>query len=103
MGWESRRGRGQYFTRSVRRAGRVVREYVGAGPKGETAAAEDAYRRSRRDVEQAAQRTERNQLNSNEAETSDLCLTVDKVVEAALAGAGYHRHDRGAWRRRRDG
>ncbi len=103
MAWETRDGHGHYYTRSTRRGGRVIREYVGSGPTGEIAAAEDCERRARIDAERTAQRAKRNQLTSDEAEIVHLCFTLDKVVEAALAGAGYHRHDRGAWRRRRDG
>lgn len=54
MGWENRRGKGDYYTRSVRRDGRVERVYVGAGDKGVNAYALDETLRQLR----AAQREE---------------------------------------------
>jgi hypothetical protein len=101
VAWETRAGHGAYYTHSVRRGGRVVREYVGAGLKGEIAAAENDRRRSRRNDERAAQLAERSRITTRDAEIADLCLAVDAAIEVALHGAGYHRHDRGTWRRRR--
>lgn len=80
------------------------REYVGAAgsPTAQLAAAEDAMRQEARERALAARRTE--QERDAEAE---LPLTVLAAVGEALLGAtlvisGYHRHDRGEWRRRRE-
>jgi hypothetical protein len=51
MGWE----RGRYYTRSRREGGRVVREYVGAGPAAALISQFDAIERVRREGERVAQ------------------------------------------------
>lgn len=103
MAWEDRAGNGSYYTRSTRRGGRVVREYIGTGRKGALAAAEDRERRASVAALRAAQRSERTKRDADDAEIAALFATVDKVVRSALIGAGYHQHDRGVWRRRRHG
>ena len=101
MGWEWRGGRRRYYTRSIRRGGHVVREYVGSGLKGDIAAAEDAARRAQRANSLAADRAERDQRNTGDAALVALDSMVERIVRTALSDAGYHQHDRGAWRRRR--
>lgn len=101
MSWETRRGRGRYYTRTRRIGGKNVREYVGTGPVAESAAAEDACRRAERDSARAARKA----VNAQSEELSSMYATLDAstnlLVNATLLSAGYHQHDRGHWRRRK--
>ncbi len=109
MGWETRNCRGRYYTRSRREGGRVVREYVGCGEKGELAAAldaerradRDAERRADRDAERAAIRAERERAQALDADLMGLHRAVDLLTRGALMAAGFERHKR-QWRKRRD-
>ncbi|HVK16391.1 MAG TPA: hypothetical protein VM533_05535 [Fimbriiglobus sp.] len=94
MGWDKG---GLYYTRSRRENGRVVREYVGGGLAGQLAAQLDADERAVRLAEQVADRAEREEVSTLDAPLAEL----DLLAEAALLSAGYHRHNRGDWRRRR--
>ena len=99
MGWETRRGRGRYYTRSRREGGRVVREYVGTGPIAELAAQADALHRQLRAVERAQRQAVR--MLAAPPELQRLDRLVMELYRASLLVAGYHQHARGAWRRRR--
>ncbi len=101
MGWETRANGGRYYTRSRREGGRVVREYVGCGVKGELAAAADVSRRGEREAERATIRAERERERAAEAELVALHWTVDQLTRGALLAAGFERHKR-QWRIRRD-
>jgi hypothetical protein len=101
MGWESRRGRGRYYTRSRKVNGRVVREYVGGGLVGALAAREDETRRRMRDAERAALEADRDAFEAAAAAHDAFARAADALMTAALVAAGYHRHDRGQWRKRR--
>jgi len=101
MGWETRANGGRYYTRSRREHGRVVREYIGCGRKGDMAATEDAERRADRAAEQAALRVERERAEAIDAELATLHRTVDQLIRGALLAAGFERHKR-QWRHRRD-
>ena len=101
MAWETRGHRGRYYTRSRRIDGRVVREYVGCGRKGELAAMADAQRRATREADRAAIRTERERVRAIDAALMDLHRTVDQLTRGALMAAGFERHKR-QWRHRRD-
>jgi hypothetical protein len=81
----------------------VVREYIGCGPGAEACADLDALDRKKRADEQDAFRAERERLDAVDAATADLCRIADLAVAGAMAAAGYHRHHRGEWRRRRHG
>ena len=101
MGWETRDGRGRYYTRSRREGGRVVREYVGTGSAAEAIARLDALDRERRADERATWSRERSRLDDMSAPVLALDALGEATARAALIAAGYHRHHRGAWRKRR--
>jgi hypothetical protein len=101
VAWETRGGHGRYYTRSVRRDGRVVREYVGTGRVAEAIAAVDRERRAKRAAQREASRAALTRLAEADALVSTLCAAAETAARAHLLLAGYHRHDRGGWRRRR--
>ena len=102
MAWETRQRGGRYYTRSKKIGGRVIREYVGTGLAGELAAALDARRRAERQAEQAAWRRDLERIKSAIAPLEEFCDTVEVLARASLLLAGYHQHNRGEWRRRRE-
>lgn len=100
MGWETR-GNGTYYYRKVRRGGRVVSEYIGAGPVAEALAGLDALGRD--DTERAramwsdtVQAERRRAAALAEAEG-----VVRTLAAAVLVAGGYHQHRR-QWRRGRE-
>ena len=93
-------GRG-YYSRSVRDGDRVHRVYFGKGPAAQLAARLDEQRRSERLARSQAWRAEEAGRAAAEARLRELDELSDLMTRATLLAAGYHRHDRGAWRRRR--
>lgn len=100
MAWEQR-GSQTYFYRSVRVGGRVAKEYAGGGLMGLLAAEDDEDRRQSRAATRARERAERERWAALEAPADELGELTDALAGVALASAGYRRHDRGEWRRRR--
>ena len=103
MGWETRRGRGRYYTRSHKVNGRVVREYVGTGLVAELAAQRDAEERAQRLAERERLQHEAARWAAAVAPLKQLSQLLDAMTAATLIAAGYHQHHRGAWRKRRHG
>jgi hypothetical protein len=101
MAWESRVNGGRYYTRSRRVQGKVVREYIGCGVKGEAAAMEDAERRAAREAERTAIRAERERVSALDAELAAVHRTVDLLTRGALLAAGFERYKR-QWRLRHE-
>jgi|SRR5450759_2759252 hypothetical protein len=101
MSWEQRNGRGDYYTRAYRENGRVVREYVGGGELGRLAADVDYIARQTRQIEREESAAERDRIAAIEDPIIAFGRAVDLAVSCELLVAGYHRHDRGPWRRRR--
>ena len=101
MGWETRQRGGRYYTRSKKIGGRVIREYVGKGPVAELAAASDARARAQREAQTTAWRAERERIDVAIAPLEEFCDLVEALGRASLLVAGYHRHHRGEWRRKR--
>ena len=106
MAWETRAGStGRYYVRSRRLGGGVSHEYCGAAGSltAELAAVEDRLRREARERAALDRRTERERLAALDVPVLALGALGDALVAAALVASGYHRHDRGPWRRRRRG
>ena len=97
MGWD----KGKYYTRSRREGGRVVREYFGAGLLGRAAALLDAKQRTRREEERRRALEEKARVEALDLTVNDLDELTELVVRAAMAAAGFRRHNRGEWRKRR--
>ena len=102
MGWETRQRGGRYYTRSRREGGRIVREYIGTGRVAELAALLDEREREEREAARAEDREWRAQIEAADYLIDTLCRGADVLARATLLAAGYHQHDRGAWRKRRD-
>ncbi len=96
MAWETRKGRGQYYTRSRRIKGRVVREYYGTGLVGSLIAQVDAERRVKREE----QRRKQQRVEALDRPLDELDAICTPLMHMALHAAGFHRHRRGEWRKR---
>lgn len=100
MGWESRKGKGRYYTRSLRVGQRIVRQYVRVG-EAERAAREDEERRRQKRQTRQRERIELARLREISDRMEDYYRRVNAILESTLARAGYRRHNRGAWRKTR--
>ena len=101
MAWETRNGRGRYYTRSRRVDGRVVREYIGCGPAAKLAAMYDEMKRAERDAEREAWCARKQELERIERLLARSWEGCWEQASHALTDAGFYRHHRGEWRKRR--
>jgi hypothetical protein len=101
MSWESRKGRGRYYTRSRRVGGRIVREYLGCGETAELLARIDERAQEVRTMEAQIEAQQRAETTSLDSELNRLCQLVDSLSRAVLLSGGFHEH-RGDWRKRRE-
>lgn len=99
--WERRERGGLCYTRSRKVDGRVVRQYVGGGVLGELAARTDELKRLEREEQAAADREERERLETLDAPLAEAWEATEVLVRAALVASGYRQHKRGEWRKRR--
>jgi hypothetical protein len=102
MGWEKRARGSKYYTRSRRVDGRVVREYIGKGPKAEEQAEDDQLARMVMAKQRAIVQSRLKQLDALDATIGKFSKVLDSAVHVVLKDAGYHQHHRGEWRKRRD-
>jgi hypothetical protein len=100
MAWVVR-GCRRYYYRSRRVGGRVRGQYIGVGPVAELMARADALTRAVRRARARALQDKQVRWTKAEAPLLQLDRLAGLLVAAALAAAGYHRHDRGHWRKRR--
>ena len=101
MGFETRNGKGHYYTRSTREGRRIVRKYYGTGELGEIWAAIDEFARAARAERTAAWSTEVDDLVELDKLVATYAKSVEVAAHEALAAAGYKRHERGEWRKTR--
>ena len=80
----------------------MVREYVGGGVLGEIAALQDEYERRQREEEAALEKEQRQRLGDLMAPVDELCEAAEILTQVVLVTAGYRRHNRGEWRKRRE-
>ncbi|WP_439623988.1 hypothetical protein [Gemmata sp.] len=100
MGWEQR-GSGSYYYTAERVGGRVVKRYVGTGRVAELCAQLEAATSAQTAATAERHRQERDELAALDAHLDPLDELADTLVAAALVAAGFHRHHRGPWRKRR--
>ena len=101
MAWETRKRGTRYYTRSLRVAGQVVRQYVGCGELGALAERCDGKARARREGSRRRMRDLHQELMRTGRAVEEEFRQIERVLRAALEAAGYHRHARGEWRRQR--
>lgn len=104
MGLQQRRG-GVYYTRSKRVNGKVIREYVGSGQFAllafEMEQADALLEKLRRLKEQELWRQEQEAEDALAQMVGAACQGAEVAFRAFMEAAGYHQHQRGAWRKKR--
>ena len=100
MGLVIRNGR-SYLYRRVRKGGKVTSEYAGSGDFATLAGRLEALEREERRRELAEERNERDRLEAEDSPVAEMFHRVEIIARAAREAAGYHRHRRSEWRKRR--
>jgi len=100
MGWETRGNRAYYYT-AERVGDDVVKRYVGSGTVAELAAQLEAATRAQTVASACKQQQERDELALLDDSLAPLNDLADTLTAALLVAAGFHRHHRGSWRKRR--
>jgi len=96
MGWENRPG-GLYYYSKQRIGGRVVSFYVGNGAAARLAERHQEAKRCRRERLQAGKA----RLSAIDSDFKALCEQAGILAVQALEAAGFHRPNRGPWRKKR--
>ena len=110
MAWEARKhSQKQYYTRSRRINGQIQREYLGCGELARLSAENDRVAREARAF--LRQRLAQQRLQQQERQAAvyaailapldGLDIVCRVAIQRELEAAGYHQHDRGEWRKRR--
>jgi hypothetical protein len=100
VSWQ-RRGNLCYYYRSLRLHGRVRCWYFGTGPAADLADVDTQLFQLDRLEARERRRAALARQQAVDAAQARLCEVSGLLARAALLAAGYHQHDRGAWRRRR--
>lgn len=99
--WQTR-GAKKYFYLVKRVDGRPRTIYMGAGLAAEVPADEFERRKKARETAVKDCAVQKARIAVEEKPLSGLCRGLDELLAVVLLTLGYHRHDRGTWRLRRD-
>src|SRR5262245_59779907 len=100
MAWETRLNRYRYYVVSARRGGRVL-HFTFKGQAAEIAAYQTESRREARQKAIAARHEHREHWAQAQATLDELTRLTKLLQEVILLAAGFHRHARGEWRKKR--
>jgi hypothetical protein len=95
----------RYYYQRKRVNGRIEYTYIGAGRLAPLVAEIDQLARERRQQERWEAQQARNEFAELAATPEAITLLLEQAqsaVAVALAEAGYHRHKRGEWRKKRE-
>ena len=95
MSWKQRGGRRYYY-----RSSGAKRAYFGRGAAAQDAAQHDDAKRKLRAHTRAEMELTRRQFLSADVAVRSFVHMAAAMTQGMLVAAGYHRHDRGDWRRR---
>lgn len=101
MGWEMRNGR-LYYYQKVREGGKVISRYLGRGELAVLIGQFEANSHSVLTAARSFREHEQERAKAKEAELAAYYAEVEAVFQGAMIEAGYHRHKRGEWRKRRE-
>ena len=101
MGWVQRGDR-KYYYRSTRAGAGPRERYLGAGLAAQLAAAADRQRQHLRVAEHQGLRVTEQAVDRASNLVHEAGQWTELLVLSALLLAGYHNHNRGPWRRRRN-
>lgn len=96
MAWQ-KRGNHFYYYRSTKDKGCVTTRYLGRGSRAVKAAAEDTARHAVQNQERRERHTW--EVLDKQVTTLDTLMTL--LSHSTLVDAGFYKHNRGAWRKRR--
>ena len=100
MALEYRNGR-PYYYRNKRENGTVIRQYIASGQMAEFAADSDAHQRAQRESRRAAEEQKQRAYVTAREQLFNVIAQAETLSSALLIDVGYHRQNRGPWRRRR--
>src|SRR5262249_32662073 len=100
MGWE-RRGQFLYYFRATKAGGRRYSTYFGRGAEAQLASQVDELHRQTQRARRAAEQQLRQRWRDADEAVHEFISVAQLLAHTALHLAGYHRPQRGPWRRRR--
>ena len=97
MAWQ-KRGSHFYYYRSTKHRGRVMTDYLGRGTRAQQAALEDQERHTAL----AQERSEQQTWEALDTQIKTLSTLVTALTNSTIVNAGYYKHNRSHWRKRRN-